>query len=136
MPTIFYAEDDLDQQLMMRILLEKHDYTFLSADNGVEAVKEIKSFIPDLILLDLFMPYLDGLGVLKAIKADPLTAHIPVLILSAWPTGDNRKRAEEAGAAGFVPKPFVPAQFVEIIAWHLQHPNQVMLLPAVTHTST
>jgi len=123
MPTILYAEDDLDQVKMMRILLEKQGYNFLEAKDGAEAIKKIKSVIPDLVLLDLFMPFVDGFGVLKAVKGDPLTAHIPVIILSAWPTGDNRERTTQAGAAQFVAKPYVPSQFVEIIERHLSPGN-------------
>ncbi len=119
MATILYAEDDLDQLLMVRILLEKFKLSVVEAKNGHEAITKIKETIPDLILTDLFMPYVDGFGVIKAAKADPLTEHIPIIVLSAWPTGDNQSRAKQAGAAEFVAKPYNPVQFIETINKYL-----------------
>ena len=124
MSIILYAEDDLDQIKLLRIALKDQDLKVVEALDGLQAIRKIKTLAPDLILLDLFMPYLDGFGVLKSIKADPNTRHIPIIVLSAWPTGDNRRRAVNAGAVDFVAKPYVPAQLTQLILAHLAQPQQ------------
>lgn len=123
MRTILYAEDDREQLRMMRMVLEGKNFQLIEARDGKEAIDKIKAFLPDLILLDLFMPRIDGFSVLRHIKADPQTAPIPVIVLSAWPTGDNRKRAHNTGAVDFVAKPYVPTQLVKIIRKHLAIPE-------------
>ena len=115
MPTILYAEDDIEHRAMMRVIMKNSDITLVEASNGQEALQKIQHQCPDLILLDLFMPKLDGHGVLQALKSDPETRHIPIIILSAWSTGDNRKRAKKAGALDFISKPYDPIQLVKVV---------------------
>lgn len=119
MPVILYAEDDPEQIQMMRMYLEKKNFTLVEATDGREAVDKIKALQPDLILLDLLMPRLDGFGVMRAIKSSPHTARIPIIVLSAWPTRSNRRRAAEGGAADFVAKPYEPAYLAMLIEKHL-----------------
>jgi CheY-like chemotaxis protein len=123
MPTILYADDEQEHRLMMQVILKNQGITFLEAANGQEAIDQIKCNRPDLILLDLFMPRIDGFGVLQTVKTDPRTQHIPIIILSAWPTGDNRERARNYGAADFIAKPYDPLRLVEIIQKHLNAPG-------------
>ncbi len=115
MPTVLYAEDDPDHRAMMRLALKNTDITLIEAVDGQEALQKIQEQSPDLILLDLFMPRLDGFAVMEAVKANPHTRHIPILVLSAWPTGDNRKRTRAAGAADFIAKPYEPIELVKRI---------------------
>ena len=119
MPTVLYADDEHEHRLMMQVILKNKEITLLEAANGEEAIEEAKRLRPDLILLDLFMPKVDGFGVLEAVKADPTTQHIPVIILSAWPTGDNRQRARNSGAADFLAKPYDPLQLMKVVKEHL-----------------
>ncbi len=120
MAVILYAEDDPEQALMMRMYFERRTmFDLIEAPDGREAVEKIKTCQPDLVLLDLFMPRLDGFAVLRAIQANPQTAHIPIIILSAWPTSSNRKRAMEEGAVDFVAKPYEPAYLAMLIEKHL-----------------
>ena len=129
MPTILYAEDDPDQHLLVRISLKGHEFRLIEARDGQEALTKIKSAPPDLILLDLFMPFMDGFGVMKAVKADPHTEHIPIVVLSAWPTGDNRMRARKNGADDFLAKPYNPAHLVRVIKKHLPAKESSRPLP-------
>jgi two-component system cell cycle response regulator DivK len=78
------------------------------ARNGGECVSLAASLQPDLVLLDLSMPGMDGWQALAALRADPLTRTIPVIALTATATTDVRTRAAEAGFDAFVPKPFTP----------------------------
>jgi CheY-like chemotaxis protein len=119
MPTILFAEDDQEQRSMLRFILSSQNMTIFEAVNGEEALEKIPRARPDLILLDLFMPKVDGFGVLEAVKASPETSHIPVIILSAWPTGDNRDRAKNAGAIEFLTKPYDPFHLIKVVKKYL-----------------
>ena len=119
MPTILYAEDDAEHRAMMQVILKNTDITLIEASNGQEALQQVQKQSPDLILLDLFMPKLDGHGVMEALKSDPDTRHIPIIVLSAWSTGDNRNRATNAGALDFIAKPYDPIELVRIVKSHL-----------------
>jgi CheY-like chemotaxis protein len=119
MTTILYAEDDEDQRSMMRLVLKDQDILLLEAVDGLEALAKIERQRPDLILLDLFMPKLDGLGLMEALKSNPDIKQIPVIVLSAWPTGDNRERARNAGAVDFITKPFEPTQLKKALKKYL-----------------
>ncbi|MBN1220276.1 MAG: response regulator [Anaerolineae bacterium] len=119
MPTILYAEDDFEHREMMRVILKNTGITLVEACDGQEALQKIEHQHPDLVLLDLFMPKLDGHSVMEALKSDPDTRHIPIIVLSAWSTGDNRNRAKNAGAKDFIAKPFDPIELVKIVKNHL-----------------
>jgi CheY-like chemotaxis protein len=119
MPTILYAEDDIEHRDMMRVIMKNTNFTLVEASNGQEALQKIHHQHPDLILLDLFMPKLDGHGVMEALKSDPDTRHIPIIVLSAWSTGDNRKRAKNSGAIDFIAKPYDPIELVNAVQNYL-----------------
>ena len=115
MPTILYAEDDSEHRIMMRIIMKNTNITLIEAHNGQEALQKIQYQRPDLILLDLFMPRVDGYGVMEALKSNPETRDIPIIVLSAWPTKDSRKRSEKAGAVDFIAKPYDPFELVRVV---------------------
>lgn len=119
MSTILYADDEIEHRLMMQVILKNQNITLLEAANGEEALEKIERHQPDLVLLDLFMPRIDGFGVLKAVKTNPATRHIPIIILSAWPTGDNLEQAINMGAAYFLAKPYDPFRLVKMIKHYL-----------------
>ena len=119
MLTILYADDEQEHRLMMQVILKNQKIELLEAANGEEAIQTIKHQQPNLVLLDLFMPRIDGFGVLQAAKSDPNTRHIPIIILSAWPTGDNRERAKNFGAADFIAKPYDPIRLVKLVKEYL-----------------
>jgi len=122
MPTVLYADDEQEHRLMMQVILKNQNITLVEASNGEEAIEKIKRHRPDLILLDLFMPRVDGFGVLEAVKSDVATQDIPVIVLSAWPTGDNRERARNVGAVDFISKPYDPVELLEQVKIHLPAP--------------
>jgi DNA-binding response OmpR family regulator len=92
--------------------LRKGGYALLIARNGVEAVEIAGRELPGLIIMDVQMPLLDGLGALRRIKSDPRTADIPVIMLTARGHSLTRIEAEGSGAAMFITKPFSPNQLL------------------------
>jgi len=104
-PTILIAEDYDDNRELMRLLLAGANYEVREAKNGQECLDLACENPPDLIMVDLSMPELDGWEVFKALKANSSTAHIPCVAVTAH-TDRDRIRALESGFTDFVGKPF------------------------------
>jgi DNA-binding response OmpR family regulator len=99
--------DDEDQlRRVMRDLLEREGYSVSEARDGVEALDEVDRYAPDIIVLDLNLPSLDGYGVLSHLRSRPATADIPVVVLTAHGDEDSEVRVFEMGADDFLSKPF------------------------------
>ena len=94
--------------LLLKMYLEKEDYEVVTAGNGEEAIAKFESENPDLILLDVHMPGMDGFETLAAIRQNKVTADIPVIFLTADDDSSTETRGLEAGARDFIKKPFVP----------------------------
>ncbi len=103
--------------------LRKGSYSLLIARNGVEAVEIAFRELPSLIVLDVQMPELDGLGALRRIRADPRTAEIPVIMLTARGHSLTRVEAEGSGATMFMTKPFSPNQLLADVRRLLSTPD-------------
>jgi DNA-binding response OmpR family regulator len=101
---VLLAEDDRFLRKAAETALKRQGFTVLPAVDGEEALRMARSEAPDIVLLDLIMPKLQGFEVLRALKADPATASIPVIILSNLGQESDVKQALEAGAAGYFVK--------------------------------
>jgi serine phosphatase RsbU (regulator of sigma subunit) len=88
--------------------LEELDYETITAVNGVDALNKVQSGVPDLILLDIMMPVMDGFEVLARLKANPSTRHIPVIVISANNDMKSVLKGIQMGAEDYLPKPFEP----------------------------
>lgn len=105
MKKILVAEDDFpSRELLTEILLE-WGYEVVQASNGVEALTLIEQVRPDLVLLDLQMPMLDGFGVIARIRDDPRSAALPVVAISAYAIRDDKYRISNAGFDANLTKP-------------------------------
>ena len=103
---VILAEDDLDIQLVARLALKRAGFTVKVVGNGQEALDAVKQQTPDVILLNWMMPELDGPETCRRLKADPSTAAIPVVFLTAKSQEAEIQRGLSLGAAGYVTKPF------------------------------
>jgi len=104
-PTILVIEDEEGIRKLMQRSLEP-EYVVAQAENGREGLRWARATHPQLIFLDLHLPELDGLSVLAQLKADPLTANIPVVIVSVRGETDALMQGQESGAADYLIKPF------------------------------
>lgn len=104
--TIFVADDEPEVVDLVQIVLETEGHTVRSAANGKQALEKIKADPPDLILLDIRMPEMTGLTALEHLTADPVTAEIPVIMLSVVVTDPEVKEALNRGAIAYLSKPF------------------------------
>jgi CheY-like chemotaxis protein len=105
MPKILLVEDNEMNRDMLTRRLEKRGYTIAIAVDGAAGVALAKSEIPDLILMDMSLPVLDGWDATKQVKADPATANIPVIALTAHAMEGDRQKALAAGCDDFDTKP-------------------------------
>jgi CheY-like chemotaxis protein len=101
--TILLVEDNKIQKLVNERMLLKAGYTVLNARDGEEALRLAREAIPDIILLDMLLPKLGGREVMQALRRDPPTAQIPVLVFSSLPQANELKLTHE-GAAGYFEK--------------------------------
>ena len=109
---ILAVDDEPELTELMQYNLVRAGYEVTTAANGREALDCIKRCRPDLILLDLMLPDLDGFGVCEILRRDPLSATIPIIIVSAWASTDSRNLGLELGALDYLTKPFSPKELV------------------------
>ncbi|HEY0015419.1 MAG TPA: response regulator [Longimicrobium sp.] len=111
--TVLLVEDNPDNQEIYRIILAHHGYEVLQAWDGEGGVRMARHHRPAVILMDLTMPNVDGLEATRRLKADPATAAIPVIALTADVEKAARAAAEAAGCVSFLSKPVAPRQVAE-----------------------
>jgi CheY-like chemotaxis protein len=111
-----------DSPFMVRLvtyMLESAGHETTSAENGKVALDLMAKEVPDLVFLDTMMPEMDGLETLRAIRANPSTADVPVLMLTAKTQNDDFQAAIEAGANGYLTKPFNQGDVLDSVARYL-----------------
>ncbi len=106
--TVLIVEDNQDNRVIYRTFLEHHGYTVLEASDGEAGVRSVREHLPDIVLMDISMPVLNGHEATKILKADPATASIPVVALTANAMADDRRLAMEAGCDSYLAKPAEP----------------------------
>jgi CheY-like chemotaxis protein len=106
--TVLLVEDEEPLRRVLRDLLEREGFTVVEAADGVAALDEVDRSAPDVLVLDLNLPRLDGYGVLTHLRARPATSRLPVIVLTAKGDEDNEVRVFETGANDFLTKPFRP----------------------------
>jgi two-component system, OmpR family, alkaline phosphatase synthesis response regulator PhoP len=118
------VDDQPDIRLMCRVNLQLEGYTVVEAGDGDAGLEMVRSEKPDLILLDVMMPGLDGWQFMEALKADQTTASIPVIMLTARVQREDEIRGWLSGAADYLPKPFNPSTLTEVVRRTLLHENE------------
>ena len=103
--TIHIVEDSLLNRKLVEAVLRPHGYRLLIAVDGEEGIEVATRERPDLILMDMQMPKVSGYDAIQALKAQPETAHIPIVALTACAMADERERALAAGCDGYIAKP-------------------------------
>ncbi len=103
--SILYIEDNFDNRLLVRRLLEHEGFTVFEAENAHQALEVLRTNRPDLILMDINMPEVDGYMLTQQIKANPLLRPIPVVALTANVMRGDKERTLRAGCDGYIEKP-------------------------------
>lgn len=118
--TILYIEDNPDNRLLVRRILSGHGYRLLEAEHASKALEVLRQEIPDLILMDINMPEMDGYTLTAKIRRIPTLANIPVIALTANVMKGDRERTLEAGCDGYIQKPVDVDSFPDQIAKYIK----------------
>ncbi len=122
--TILYIEDNPDNRLLVKRILLSEDYALLEAGNAREALDVLKGARPDLILMDINMPDMDGYSLTARIKSMPGFAKVPILALTANVMRGDKEKTLEAGCDGYIQKPIDIDQLSrEIEKYIMRRPN-------------
>lgn len=113
--TIFHVEDNSDNRLLVRRLLQAYGYQVVDAENAEKAIEALKSTRPDLILMDINMPGVDGYSLTSQIKSLPDLANVPIIAVTANVMKGDRERTLQAGCDGYIEKPIDVDRFVDQI---------------------
>ena len=116
---ILVVEDQEDNRQIVRDLLLAHNYEMTEAENGVEALAAVAKERPDLILMDIQLPVMDGYEATRRIKADPALSSIPVIAVTSYALSGDEAKARAAGCNDFVPKPYSPRHLLAKIRQYL-----------------
>jgi DNA-binding response OmpR family regulator len=114
--SILSVDDEPDVTALVRFHFSNAGYEVLTAASGREAIETIRCRHPDLVLVDLMLPDIDGLGLCEIIQQNSATAAIPIVILTAWATAEARQVGLKLGAIDYVTKPFSPRDLVDRVA--------------------
>ena len=115
------VDDDPVIQKLLQVNFEMEGYTVLTASDGLEGLERARAETPDVIICDIMMPRMDGLEVTRALKGDPETAGIPILLLSAKAQQADVAAGQASGADDYVTKPFDPLDLLQRVAGLLDH---------------
>ena len=105
MSKVLYVEDHPAQRDILAQMLELNGFEVDVASDGLEGVDKARSWLPDLILMDLRMPKMDGFEAIKVVRSEETTKDIPIIAISAWASAKHKERAMEAGANEHFTKP-------------------------------
>lgn len=116
---ILVVDDEPPIVRLMEFILARHGHQMLTAVNGEEALEMIHEHAPDLILLDIMMPRIDGYEVARTLRADPKFADLPIIMLSAKAQEEDIQRGMEVGVDEYITKPFSPPHLVHVVDTHM-----------------
>lgn len=110
------VDDDPQVLGLLRLNFEMEGYEVSCASDGTEALEAVARDDPDLVVCDIMMPGIDGLEVVRRLRADPATADLPVVVLSAKAMRSDLRAGMDAGADEYVTKPFDPVELIDVVS--------------------
>ena len=116
---ILVVDDEPTIVRLMEFILARQGHEMLVAVNGEEALEKIQAHKPDLVLLDIMMPRIDGYEVARRVRANGETAHLPIIMLSAKAQEADIRKGMEVGVNEYITKPFSPDQLVHVVSDYL-----------------
>jgi two-component system, cell cycle response regulator DivK len=113
--TVLYVEDNEFNRKIVRQLLTRTSYRLIEAVDGEAGLMTAREAVPDLIIMDIQLPKLSGLEATRQLHADPVTAPIPVIVITSFALAGDEEKAREAGAAAYLAKPYSPRELLQMI---------------------
>lgn len=115
MKTVLYVEDNQFNRKIVRDLLARTSYRLIEATDGEAGVTAAQDALPDLIIMDIQLPRLSGLDAIRRLRAEPRTAHIPVIVITSFALAGDEQKARDAGAAAYLAKPYSPRGLLQMV---------------------
>jgi two-component system chemotaxis response regulator CheY len=115
MQTILTVDDSRTMRDMLRMALAEAGFNVLQAVDGVDGLEVLQRSTPDVIVTDINMPKMDGFGLIEAVRKDNRYRKVPILVLTTESDAVKKQRAKEAGATGWIVKPFEPTKLIAAI---------------------
>ena len=113
--TVLYVEDNEYNRKIVRQLLSKTSYRLVEAFDGESGIASALELRPDLILMDVQLPKISGLDATRTLRADERTKDTPIVIITSFAMSGDRERATEAGASGYLAKPYSPRELLALL---------------------
>lgn len=117
---ILVIEDNDQNRYLFSFILEKNGYQVIAARDGLEGVNKAKAEKPELILVDIRLPKLDGYEVTRQLRELPEFKSVPIIALTAYAMKGDQEKTLEAGCDGFIPKPIIPEEFIKTVSSYLK----------------
>lgn len=117
--TILYIEDNEYNRKIVRQLLGRTSYQLVEAIDGESGVALALQLVPQLILMDVQLPKMSGLDATRALKADPRTSGIPIIVITSFALSGDREKAALAGADNYLAKPYSPRELLALVRQYL-----------------
>ena len=114
---LIVEDDEINQSILVEFL--QYDYEITTANNGEECISSVNEHLPDLILLDIMMPVMDGYEVIKSCRNDPKYKDIPIIVVSAMATKEEKQVVYDLGVMDYITKPFEEEQLFSTIKKYL-----------------
>lgn len=122
--TILLVEDNPESRYLFAFILRRHNCEVLEAPNGLEALKLAKNQVPELVIMDIQMPELDGYETVARLRQDPRYEKVPIVGLSAYAMASDREKALKGGFTGYIEKPIELDSFLQELATYLPSLSQ------------
>ncbi|MEZ5996971.1 MAG: response regulator [Hyphomonadaceae bacterium] len=113
--TILTVDDSRMMREMLLMVLQGAGFNVVQAEDGVEGLEALERTTPDVIITDINMPRMDGYGVIEGVRRDPRHRATPILVLSTESSAEKKQRAREAGATGWIVKPFQADTLLDVV---------------------
>lgn len=123
--TVLLIEDNVQNRYLVTFLLERYGYTVVTAGHGLAGIALAEELKPDLILLDIQLPGMDGYAVARALRERPALAPIPIIAVTSYAMSGDREKALAAGCNGYIEKPIQPETFAQEISHFGPSPHLV-----------
>ncbi len=117
--TVLYIEDNEQNLYLVKFLLEQHGYLVLSAMSGLDGIAIAAEVVPDLILLDIQLPQMDGYEVAQELRGNPALKDVPIIAVTSYAMVGDRERTLAAGCNDYIEKPINPDTFLKQVETHL-----------------
>jgi chemosensory pili system protein ChpA (sensor histidine kinase/response regulator) len=112
-PLVMVVDDSITMRKVTSRVLDNHSIEVMTAQDGIDAIEQLHSRVPDLMLLDIEMPRMDGYELLEHVRADARLRHVPIVMITSRAGQKHRRKARQAGANDYLTKPYQEVELVE-----------------------